>query len=85
MTLVTDARGGWENHAGVAGEAVMTFPLLVLCFLGSFYTVFGLVVVRRAIQPSCRNCLYWHDCSLSAQLGRPSLPSERCVTHKSEL
>jgi hypothetical protein len=63
----------------------MTFSLLVLCFLVSFYTVVGVVVVRRATKPSCRNCLYWHDCSLSAQLGRPNLPSERCIGSRSDL
>jgi hypothetical protein len=63
----------------------MTFPLLVLCFLGSFYAVFGVAVVRRAIKPSCRNCLYWHDCCLNAQLGRSSPARKRCVTNRSEL
>jgi len=63
----------------------MTFSLLVLCLLGSFYIVFGVAVVRRATKPSCRNCLYWHDCCLSAQLGRRNLPSEHCEGSRSEL
>lgn len=33
-----------------------------LYFLGAFYAVFGYVVIRRATQPSCRNCLFWQDC-----------------------
>jgi hypothetical protein len=30
--------------------------------LGAFYALFGFVVIRRAIQPSCRNCTFWQDC-----------------------
>jgi hypothetical protein len=49
----------------------MTFPLLAVSFLGVFYAVLGVAIGRRATKPSCRNCLYWHECCLNAQLGRP--------------
>ena len=63
----------------------MTLLFLVVGFLSSFYAVFGVTVVRRAIKPSCRNCLYWHACCLNAQLGRPNPAHERCMTDRSEL
>jgi hypothetical protein len=63
----------------------MTLSLMVLGFLGTFYITLGVVIVRRATKPSCRNCLYWHDCSLNAQLGRLGPGSERCATNRSEL
>jgi hypothetical protein len=63
----------------------MTFPFVALCFLGVFYGVLVAMIVRRAAQPSCRNCVYWHDCCLSAQLGRPGPVRERCVTGRSGL
>ena len=61
----------------------MTFPLLALGFLGAFYTVLGVAIVRRATKPSCRICVFWHDCCLSAQLGHPAPEVERCLANKS--
>jgi hypothetical protein len=63
----------------------MTLSLFALCLLGSFYTVLGVVIVRRVTKPSCRNCVHWQDCSLSAQLGSPNLPCERCEGNRTEL
>jgi hypothetical protein len=85
VTQITDVKASQENHVAVVGGADMILTLLVLCLLGSFYAVFGVSVVRRATKPSCRNCLYWHDCCLNAQLGRPNPVSERCLTNRSEL
>jgi len=61
----------------------MTFPLLALCFLGAFYAILSVIIVRRAVKPSCRNCVYWQDCCLNAQLGGPDPAIERCVTNES--
>jgi hypothetical protein len=63
----------------------MTFPLLAVSFLGGFYTFLVVAIVRRATKPSCRNCLYWHECCLNAQLGRSGRASESCMTNRSEL
>jgi len=30
--------------------------------LGAFYACFGFVIMRWAVQPSCRNCTFWQDC-----------------------
>jgi hypothetical protein len=34
----------------------MTFSLMALGFLGTFYITLGVVIMRRATKPSCRNC-----------------------------
>ena len=60
----------------------MTFPVLALGFLGAFYAILGVVIVSRATKPTCRNCVYWHDCSVNAQLGRPHQAS--CTTNGSK-
>ena len=63
----------------------MTFSLMALGFLGTFYITLGVVIMRRATKPSCRNCLHWHACSLNAQLGRVGSGGELCETNRSEL
>lgn len=30
--------------------------------VGAFYLLFITVIVRRAFQPSCRNCMFYQDC-----------------------
>jgi hypothetical protein len=62
----------------------MSFSLWPLYFLGAFYTMLGVVIACRAAKPSCRNCLYWHECSLGAQLGKPGR-LKRCTGDKSVL
>jgi hypothetical protein len=62
----------------------MTFPFLAVGFLGAFYTFVGVAIVRRATKASCRNCVFWRDCCLSAQLGHPGPALERCLANKSQ-
>ena len=61
----------------------MIFPLLAVGFLGAFYTFLVAAIVRRAMKPSCRICVFWHDCCLSAQLGHLAAEVERCLANKS--
>jgi len=63
----------------------MTLSLMALGFLGTFYITLGVAIVRRATKPSCRNCLYWQECSLNAELGRFGPRTERCATSRSRL
>jgi hypothetical protein len=30
--------------------------------LGLFYTLFGVSLIRRALRPSCRECMHWQHC-----------------------
>ena len=43
---------------------------LVLCFLGAFYGLLTVGLVRRAMRPTCRNCSLWQHC-LEQQMGIP--------------
>jgi|HubBroStandDraft_3_1064219.scaffolds.fasta_scaffold168538_2 hypothetical protein len=65
----------------------MTFPLVAVVvavgFSGAFYTFLVVAIARRAKKPSCRICVFWHDCCLSAQLGHPGPTLERCLANKS--
>ena len=39
----------------------MLSPIIILA-LGAFYSVFGVVIVRRAFKPTCRVCLLRQFC-----------------------
>ena len=46
-----------------------------LAALAVFYLGVGIEIVRRALQPSCRNCLYRHVCPI-CRCGQYCLPSK---------
>jgi hypothetical protein len=50
-----------------------------LAVLAVFYIVVGVEIVRRVLQPSCRNCLYRHDCPIS-RCGQYCLPDKHPVS-----
>jgi len=56
---------------------------------GAFYFLFILTIIRRACQPSCRNCMYYQDC-LDEQLayaasGGEILPQPVHCSHRTDL
>ena len=50
---------------------------VILSLLGSFYLVLCVSIVRRAMKPSCRTCLYWQECSVK-RLGVVGPAPKRC-------
>ena len=51
--------------------------LLVLYFVGAFYGLLTVGIVRRALRPSCRTCSLWQHC-LEQQLGVPGMSGKIC-------
>ena len=56
---------------------------------GAFYLLFILTIIRRAFQPSCRNCMYYQDCldeqlAYAASCGKMLPKAARC-SHRSDL
>lgn len=52
--------------------------LLALYFLGAFYGLLTVGIVRRACRPSCRTCMLWQKC-LEQQLGMPGMKGKLCA------
>ena len=60
----------------------MSLPLWLLSFVGAFYLAFGIIIAVRACRPSCRLCVYWQECSASAELGLPSAARAFCLAQQ---
>jgi hypothetical protein len=50
---------------------------LFLYFLGAFYGLLSVGIVRRALRPSCRTCTLWQHC-LEQQMGIPGNTGKVC-------
>ncbi len=62
-----------------AKEADMLSPIILA--LGAFYTVFGVVIVRRAYKPTCRVCLFRQFCP-NRQSGHLQFAGKPCWSRR---
>ena len=50
---------------------------LVVTFVGAFYGLLIVALVRRAMRPSCRTCSLWQQC-LEQQVSLPGIARKIC-------
>jgi len=50
---------------------------LVATFVGAFYGLLIVGLVRRAVRPSCRTCSLWQQC-LEQQVSLPGIARKIC-------